>query len=438
MANIKLQEKLTAIGDAIRNKTGNTEKLTLDQMPGEITGIKTGSSNGDYNIDDVTFYDYDGTIIFSCSMEDAQNLEELPIPPEHEGLVFQGWNWTLEQIKSSSVGADVGALYDTEDGALVFNIEVKNEIERKNICLQFREISGSKKNPHISIDWDDGVIETSAEEVSFSGIYMSHSYEKNGRYAIRVKKSDPDCDGFMLTYAYPTDYNLISKNKKIDYVVDSILIGSDCGEINNSTFSGTNTIRNITVHRDLVLPNTGSLFSYNTAMLRCLILPPTQVNVYNMVNDCNSMKTVSIPPTVVTCNVGRPNRLLRIIFPDSVNTVSGSGSTHSTLRDIRFGAQVWKVESYAFSSSENCISELYLPASLKTLESNCFTGLLGVKTYHFKSETPPTLASSGSLAINDFKDGETTKIYVPKGCADTYKAATNWAALADYIVEEEE
>jgi hypothetical protein len=37
-----LIEKLNAIGDAIREKTGKTDKLTLDQMPTEIASIETG------------------------------------------------------------------------------------------------------------------------------------------------------------------------------------------------------------------------------------------------------------------------------------------------------------------------------------------------------------------------------------------------------------
>ena len=41
-----LTEKLTAIGDAIRAKTGGSEKLTLDQMPTEIEGIQTGGGGG--------------------------------------------------------------------------------------------------------------------------------------------------------------------------------------------------------------------------------------------------------------------------------------------------------------------------------------------------------------------------------------------------------
>lgn len=39
----KLDADLTAVADAIREKTGGTEKLTLDEMPGQIGGIKSYS-----------------------------------------------------------------------------------------------------------------------------------------------------------------------------------------------------------------------------------------------------------------------------------------------------------------------------------------------------------------------------------------------------------
>lgn len=37
--------ELTAIADAIRSRTGKTDGLTLDAMPGEIEGIQTGGGN---------------------------------------------------------------------------------------------------------------------------------------------------------------------------------------------------------------------------------------------------------------------------------------------------------------------------------------------------------------------------------------------------------
>lgn len=40
---MSVNEKMTAVADAIREKTGGTEKLTLDDMPGQIGSIKSYS-----------------------------------------------------------------------------------------------------------------------------------------------------------------------------------------------------------------------------------------------------------------------------------------------------------------------------------------------------------------------------------------------------------
>ena len=39
-----ITDKLTAIGDAIRGKTGKSDSLTLEQMVTEINGIESGGS----------------------------------------------------------------------------------------------------------------------------------------------------------------------------------------------------------------------------------------------------------------------------------------------------------------------------------------------------------------------------------------------------------
>lgn len=50
-----LIEKLEAIGDAIRAKTGGTELLTLDAMPQEIESIETGGGDSPFTEEDFTF-----------------------------------------------------------------------------------------------------------------------------------------------------------------------------------------------------------------------------------------------------------------------------------------------------------------------------------------------------------------------------------------------
>ena len=40
-----LTDKLKAIADAIRSKTGNTDSMTLDQMATEVSNISTGGGS---------------------------------------------------------------------------------------------------------------------------------------------------------------------------------------------------------------------------------------------------------------------------------------------------------------------------------------------------------------------------------------------------------
>ena len=57
------KEKLTAVADAIREKAGTTEELTLDEMPTKIAEIETGGGDVDCWISGVgqpTEFSYDG------------------------------------------------------------------------------------------------------------------------------------------------------------------------------------------------------------------------------------------------------------------------------------------------------------------------------------------------------------------------------------------
>ena len=47
---------------------------------------------------DVNFYDYDGTVLYAYTAQEALALSALPEAPTHEGLTFQGWNRTLAQL----------------------------------------------------------------------------------------------------------------------------------------------------------------------------------------------------------------------------------------------------------------------------------------------------------------------------------------------------
>lgn len=53
-----LTDKLDAIADSIRAKTGKTALMTLDEMPAEIASIKSGGGSGGEVVQHVGSYDY--------------------------------------------------------------------------------------------------------------------------------------------------------------------------------------------------------------------------------------------------------------------------------------------------------------------------------------------------------------------------------------------
>ena len=83
MGNIdSLTGKLTAIGNAIREKTGKSDLLTLDQMPTEIRAIQTGG--GDLP---------EEALVLSgdCSYRFSNN----------------GWNWFIEKYGNQITTKDI-------------------------------------------------------------------------------------------------------------------------------------------------------------------------------------------------------------------------------------------------------------------------------------------------------------------------------------------
>lgn len=78
-----LTDKLSAIGNAIRSKTGGTELLTLDQMPTEIANIQTGGG-GDIPEEALI-------ITGDCSYRFANN----------------GWNWFVETYGNRITTKDI-------------------------------------------------------------------------------------------------------------------------------------------------------------------------------------------------------------------------------------------------------------------------------------------------------------------------------------------
>ena len=138
---------------------------------------------------DVNFYDYDGTLVASYTLAEAQALTALPDGPAHDGLTFQGWTWSLEDINALTRPMNVGAMYITDDGKTRLHIRIW-DTARSLVPLR---ISQTVANG-VTIDWGDG---SATETLAGTGnVNTTHKYTAEGDYTITLDPADGCTLGF--------------------------------------------------------------------------------------------------------------------------------------------------------------------------------------------------------------------------------------------------
>ena len=165
------------IKDAIEAKGVSVGDAAFDEYASKIGAIPTPIEEAPEN--DVCFYDYDGKRIASFTIAEAKALTQAQynaiLPPAHEGLTFEGWNWTLADIQSYNRRfIDIGANYAPSDG----KCHIKVHIPYNNFEFALRTLrSGSTAT---TFDWGDGTTSAWAANLTY------HTYTLAGDYDITV------------------------------------------------------------------------------------------------------------------------------------------------------------------------------------------------------------------------------------------------------------
>ena len=308
-----------------------------------VTATGGGGSGTATSPSDVNFYDYDGTLLYSYTIAEANRLTELPQPPTHDGLTFQGWNYPLEAVRSAMRRMDIGATYITSDGKTRLHITVPANSEpglpppRNQVPLYFRQNVANG----VTIDWGDS---SPAETLSGTGVVnTTHTYETAGDFVISLSPVD-GCELELRT-------------------------GSSSYCVMGST------------------GNNGKVY-------------------------CNMLKRVEVGSSVTSIGGNafyNCYSLSSVVIPDGVTSIG----------------------NYAFY---NCysLSSVVIPDGVTSIGKSAFGYCCGVKEYHCKPLTPPTLSNTNvfSMIPSD------CIIYVPVGSLEAYKTATNWSNYASHMQEE--
>ena len=396
---------LTKVASAIREKGGTSDPLVYpDGFVTAIQAIQTGGSSTPGTPGDITFYDYDGTIVTSWTLAELATKTALPDYPSHNGLICQGWNWSLADLKTANRKMNVGAMYVTDDGKT--RIYIHLEEGRTSPVL------GVCPNGTVDIDWGDGTVhDTLTGSSTSTAVYTSaHNYAAPGDYVIQLTVTGSMGFGSNgpLVYASNSDNrNYVYKN-----AIQKVELGSGVTSISDSAFDDCYSLSSITIPNGV-----------------------TSIGNYAF-SDCHNLSSITISDGVTSIGMSTFQNcysLSSITISDNVTSIGNSAfrSCYS-LSSIIIPDNVTSIGSYAF---QNCysLSSITISDGVTSIGSTVFSKCYGVAHLYFLPTTPPSVSNSNAFS------GIPTDcvIHVPVGSLSAYTSAANYPSSSTYTYVED-
>lgn len=370
---------------------------------------------------DVDFYDYDGTRLYSYTLAEAQALTELPPLPSREGLVCQGWNWTLDEIKAQNTVIDVGAFYVTDDGKTRLYIKLDYPASLTVPLNINQSVSGG-----VVIDWGDG---TAQETITGTGnVSTTHTYADTGDYVISLDVTS----GTMMAGCGSAGRLFGDQGEHL-----AILQGIECGTgflgFQSKALQAQAHIKTIAMSSDVTKITPDSL--HDCFALCCLVVPRANVlGDYSLYN-CGSLRTLCTSPALVT-SPGHScfydcRSLRRYVMP-----TSGYDQISNSLMTGCFALLAFvpgnNVVNFISACFRNCksLKEINIPSKVETIGANTFNGCSALMRMRFAPTTPPTVANSNAFTAIP----TTCVVEVPAASLAEYQAATNYSGIAAQMV----
>lgn len=414
-----------AIKAAISEKTGGDAGDVMSTYAEQILGISSGGGGGIVSKPSkaVNFYDYDGTILYSYTLDEAKALTDLPAGPQHEGLVFDGWNYTLDEIKAEDEMCDVGAHYITDDGKTRYYITTpRDDFE---VQLSFTNTTANG----VTIEWGDG----STTTISSSGQQLPvHTYEIKGDYVIKVAVTSGTIDLGRGNSSYTCMGQMGNVYRARVATLRKLEIGANVKKITGYCFNYVVNMETITMPR---------VMSEVAAYAFCYAYSLKHLNIPRVANlgtyvcaYASSLNSVSIAggiSSISTYGFADCTALARISFPHSITTLGAYTLRNcKSLTTVSLSPKIQTIDQNLMNSCYT-VSDLKMPAALTSIKANAFAGCYCILAYDFTSCTVvPSLASTSVFNNNH----TSSKFYVPAALYDEWCATANWSSLTAKIV----
>lgn len=389
--------KLQDIAVAIQGKDDGGQ-MTVDEMPTRIAAIENLSPPL-IEDKDVSFIDYDGTILYSYSLDEIQRLNELPPLPVKDDFIYQEWNWTLADIKAYNSEMYIMAIGYPKDGKtrIVFEFEDGDDLE-----VPIRFIAQGEK---LQINWGDGNIEDlSIDPKALSYRYTTHQYASSGKYIVSID--------YFGNYSYA--FNAIGYNKEI---------------IKKKNVKQINEGLHLSMH--IVLIGFYNLEKYSMIYSEGL----TTIGNYSFL-ECFSLKALGLPSNIEKFNnfaVLGNNRSLEYIsynksflgYGTNKNTLGGLEGSY--IKKLQIPSGIYRIENLGMIPTQR----IRIPKNVKEIAGGIFNGcyvlfVIDLTDFDDPNEIPALLGALGNRVSNI-----TILEVLNQTMYEAFISATNWSVYAD-------
>lgn len=418
--------------EAINAKGGElAEDARLEEFAEAVEYLPTVEVVEQAEENDVNFYDYDGTVLYSYNAEEFLAMKEMPNIPKQRGLVCQGWNWELSDAKEFVQRhgmLDIGATYITDDGRTRLYITVSDKTT-KDVQIRCRTASQTEA---ITINWGDG----SQEDLPNGKVNVFHTYGHSGDYVISFivpSKSLLHFEGEANKFCVMGDYN--GQSYKRIGTLKRLELG-DRTNIGVHSFDGCYNLEHLTLPTSITSISSRA-FNCCTS-IQCIIFPSSvkSLNDYGT-NFCYSLQVVSLPKSIEIVGAGQytSSRVKHICLPEGLNSLGTAFfSSCPALYRVTIPLNVTLIGTNAFNGCYN-LSKALIPAGVKTINGTAFYGCRSLAYVDLSQHTNiPTLGNAQVFTnVN-----ENCKIVVPDALYEELVSATNWNVYAGMIVKASE
>lgn len=379
---------------------------------------------------DINFWDYEGTLLYSWTLAELATKTELPPLPSHDGLICQGWNWTLQDIKDAGRELDIGALYITDDGKTRLYVDVDTETW-DDFVLNYWQ---STKNA-VTVNWGDG----SAEEISSTSgwVTLRHVYANSGAYMITLAISG----GATTQFNHPLSEGDDEASRARNSMLTKVEIGANV-KISYFAFGLAARMQTFTAPIGTVFD--GSRIFEQCPALSAFIAPSVLPDTQTFYNSANMRIVATVKGNVIgraftntavkrlNCDltIGADVRALERAHIKAENGQVGDFSGCKSLLEVTIPADATTFVAGAFSG-DNALRRVTCLGAIASIPAQVFQRCYPLRFVDLTHCTAvPTLAN-----VNAFDSTHAQlEIRVPASLADAWKAATNWSSLADHIV----